>query len=159
VVLSTGPGNVDAAVMGTDRGIAGEGVLAAVTFRAKASGDPRVLIAGLDARDRGNRKVDLAIGTIANPKTTAFSPATPNPARGTTTLSWSLARAGAVELVIYSVDGRRVRTMDQGAREAGVYRLTWDGTDDGGRAVPPGLFYARLITPDGRFTRTLVLLD
>ncbi len=38
-------------------------------------------------------------------------------------------------------------------QEAGSYRLVWDGG-----AAHPGLYYARLTTPEGKFTRTLVLV-
>ena len=76
----------------------------------------------------------------------------PNPFRGTTTLSYALAKGGAVELAVYGVDGRKVATLASGVQEAGSYRLTWDGA-----GARPGLYYARLTTPEGRFTRTLVL--
>ena len=72
---------------------------------------------------------------------------------------FSLARAGRVELAIYGVDGRRVKVLVQGEREAGEYRLSWDGTDERGRAAAPGVYYARL-GADGRvFTKKLVRLD
>jgi hypothetical protein len=157
VVLSSGPGNVDAALLGANRGLAGEGVLATVTFRALASGEPKVALAAVDLRDSQNRNVVLAGVRAEAPATTAFAPAMPNPFHGVTTLAFSLARGGAVELGVYSVDGRRVATLVKESREPGVYRLSWDGRDGSGQAVRPGLYYARLVTPAGRFTRTLVL--
>ena len=33
-----------------------------------------------------------------------------------------------------------------GNRDAGVYRLTWDGTDESGVGVRVGMYYARLST-------------
>src|SRR5205807_4687549 len=55
VVLSAEPGNVDVAVVGSNRpGLSGTGVLALVTFHAVASGDPAITIATLDGRDRNN---------------------------------------------------------------------------------------------------------
>ena len=67
-----------------------------------------------------------------------------------------MARGGRAELAIYSVDGRRVKTLASGERAAGVYQLAWDGTDDGGHTVPAGLFFARLVTTDGRLSRTVI---
>ncbi len=155
VVLSSGAGNVDVARLGANRGLAGEGVLATVTFRALANGAPAVVLAKLDARDLGNRPVELA-GTKpvvpGAPLATQFAPATPNPFRGSTVLSYALAKGGAVSLAVYSVDGRKVATLASGVQAAGNYRLSWDGA-----GVQPGLYYARLTTPEGRFTRTLVL--
>jgi hypothetical protein len=158
MVLSTGPGDVDAAVVGRDRaGFSGQGELATVMFRAKADGHPGIGIATLDARDNSNRKVDLHTNAPASQLETAFGASGPNPFKLATTLGFSLGHPGPAELAIYSVDGRRVKTLTAGERGAGSYRLTWDGTDDSGHRVNPGMFYARLITREGRFGRTLIL--
>jgi hypothetical protein len=162
VALSAAPGNVDVALLGArGQGLSGEGVLATVRFRAKAAGDPKVAIAHADARDIANHKVDLTgrdpVAPVV-PTTTEFAPVAPNPFGRTTTMSFSLAQAGPVELAIYSVDGRRVKTLASGPRGVGVYRLAWDGTDDGGRPVQTGLYFARLTTPVGRFTRRLSMV-
>jgi hypothetical protein len=149
---------VDCAVLGANRGLAGDGVLARVTFRAVASGDPQVKLATVDARDVQNEKVVLAGTQPVVPATTTFAAAQPNPFTRTTALSFALAQAGHVELAIYSVDGRKVATLVDEAREAGSYRLARDGRDAGGGAVKAGMYYARLSTPAGRFTRTLVLV-
>lgn len=130
-----------------------------MTFRALAAGAPAVTIASVDARDSRNRKLALGGGRPPAPVATALMPAAPNPFRRTTTLAFSLARPGSVELAIFSVDGRRVRTLAQGFWDAGAYRPVWTGTDDRGQAVRPGLYYARLTTPDGRFTRALVRVE
>jgi len=158
VVLSSGPGNVDAAVLGRDRpGWSGDGVLATVRFRARSAGDPRIGIASVDARDRANQKVELSTPAAIVPLVSALAPASPNPFTGSATFHLSLARAGRVELAMFSVDGRRVKTLLAGTHPAGVYHVAWSGTDDQGRDVPPGLYFARLVTVDGRYTRTVVL--
>jgi flagellar hook assembly protein FlgD len=82
--------------------------------------------------------------------------ARPTPFRDRTVLEYALSRGGAVELAIYSVDGRKVRTLERGERSAGVYRAGWDGRDDQGAALAAGMYYARLVTVDGRFSRTLI---
>ncbi len=153
LVLSPGEGVVDCALLGADRRLSGDGELARVTFRALASGAPSLAVATVDARDAANRTLTLTGTVPTSPTRTSFAPAVPNPFRGTTTLSYALARGGAVELAVYGVDGRRVATLASGVQEAGSYRLTWDGGN-----ARPGLYYARLSTPEGRFTRTLVLV-
>ena len=157
LLLSAGPGNVDVAVMGRDRpGLSGEGVLATVSFRAKATGNPHIGIASVDARDQANKKVDLLSPSPSSPIATALAPASPNPFKRASTFGFSLARSGPAELAIFSVDGRRVKTLFAGTRGAGAYRVAWDGTDDAGRTVPSGLFFARLATREGRFTCSVV---
>ena len=112
----------------------------------------------LDGRDRYNQPVFVRGGDQPAPSQTAFAPIAPNPFKHAATLVFTLAAEGRAELAIYSVDGRKVKTLASGPRPAGSYRLAWDGTDDGGRRVSPGLFFARLITPQGRLNRTLVML-
>ena len=160
-VFIPAPGTVDAAVFQTG-GMTGAGRLATVTFRVLAAGDPKFAVASADARDAGNQKVTVA-STIAVqapvvPLVTEMSFARPNPFSQTATLSFSLARSGPVELAIYSVGGRRVRTLARDVREPGNYELVWDGRDDGGSAVPSGVYYAHLVTAQGRFHRALTYL-
>lgn len=83
--------------------------------------------------------------------------ATPNPFAASTDLSFSLTETGTVELAIYSVDGRRVATLENGTLAPGPHRVTWRGTDASGRAVRPGVYFARLRTAQGRSVRTIVL--
>ena len=51
----------------------------------------------------------------------------------------------ALVLEVYGLDGQRVRQMvPVVAHAAGVQRLTWDGRDDQGRLLPPGLYLCRV---------------
>jgi len=159
--FSAKPGSVDAAVM-RGQGLSGEGVLAAMTFRVLSTGDPKIRIEALEGRDARNRSVDVTQSLRPQapvvPLTTQLSFARPNPFRQTVTIPFSLAARGSVELVLYSVDGRRVCTLVSEMREAGEYNVTWDGRDDNGNAAVAGVYYVRLITPQGRFTRTVTNL-
>jgi flagellar hook assembly protein FlgD len=97
-------------------------------------------------------------GPQAAPERTLLLAPTPNPSRGARTVSFALAAAGDVDLAIYSVDGRRVRTLAHGAFAAGNYRFTWEGDDETHRAAAPGLYFAQLVTGGRRYSRTLVHL-
>jgi len=88
--------------------------------------------------------------------TVSLSPAMPSPFRDVTTFEYGLARAAGVTLAIYGVDGRRIRTLANGERAAGTYRVSWDGRDDDGRMTVAGLFFARLTTAESKVTRTVV---
>jgi hypothetical protein len=159
MVLSPSAGVVDVAVFGEGAGLKGTGEIARVRFRVKAAGDPKLAIARVDARDHENRPVTLGAPTAETrviPSRSGLAAARPSPFREQTTLECALARDGEMTLGIYGVDGRRVRTLASGAHPAGIHRLVWDGRDDGGRQLAAGVYWARLITPDGRFTRTLV---
>jgi phosphodiesterase/alkaline phosphatase D-like protein len=162
VVLTPRPGRVDVALLGNRTGLDGEGELVQVRFRVKAAGDPAITLSRVDARDGANRKVALngqpgATQPATPTLTTLFAPS-PNPFDRTTTLSFALAVIGPVELAVYGLDGRRVATLVRETRAAGEYREVWDGRDAGGRPARPGLYYARLVTAQGRFTRTVTYL-
>ena len=159
LVLSPKPGRVDLALLGRGAALDGEGTLVVVRFRVRVAGDPAITLTSVDARDGANRKLDLmAGGPTAVPTTTSFARPSPNPFGGTTTLGFALARAGHVELVIYAVDGRRVRTLVDDDRQAGEYRSVWDGTSDRGERTQAGVYFAHLSAGAERFTRPLVLL-
>jgi hypothetical protein len=51
-----------------------------------------------------------------------------------------------------------VATLVHETRAAGRYALSWDGRDAAGQPARPGVYYARLVTVGGRYTRTLVLI-
>ena len=64
-----------------------------------------------------------------------------------------------VRLAVYDAFGRRVRMLRDGAnQDAGEYRLRWDGRDDAGRTVAPGVYLARLVAGDEVLDRRLILL-
>ncbi len=158
VAFCAEPGVVD--VGATSAGLTGDGPMANVTFRRLRAGDARITLASVDARDGANRPTVIALGERrAVPAVTAFRGASPNPFRGTTTLAFALAQGGAVDLSLYSVDGRRVRTLVGDTRAAGEYRITWDGRDDAGHRAAPGVYYARLVTSQGTFVRATVRVE
>jgi hypothetical protein len=79
--------------------------------------------------------------------------ALPDPARGATRFRVSLPSASNLVVSIYDVLGRRVRTIERGARPAGVHLLDWDARDDAGRAVASGVYLARLDAGGERLSR------
>ena len=135
--------------------------MAAVTFRRLAAGDPKIQLSAVDARTPANDHFALAFRNVSVqviPTVTSFDRIAPNPFRSNAILSFALAKGGTVQLAIYSVDGRRVRQLVTGSREAGVYQVAWDGHDEGGAVVAAGVYYARLLTPQGNFTHSMVYL-
>ena len=161
IVLSPRPGTVDAALLGLGAsGISGEGEVARVRFRALRSGLSGIGLGSVDGRDAANRPVPMFQTTDVGSASgqTVFLAPTPNPARGRATVSYVLARAGAVALGVYEVGGRRVRTLVSAVQEPGAYRMVWDGRDDGGRTAAAGVYYLSLDADGRRMTRALVLL-
>ena len=49
-----------------------------------------------------------------------------------------------VVLEVYSLDGRRVALVEAGLQSAGPQSLQWDGRDETGQRLPPGLYLVAL---------------
>jgi len=170
VTFSPRPGAADGARLAAPaEGDADEAVFATFTFRAIADGDPGLALAAADARDAANRRLLAtpsggapvaapAAPPAGPPPALALAAPRPNPARGATALEFSLPAPGDVALAVYSVAGRRVRTLAAGPFEAGVHRLVWDGVGDDGRALPAGLYWVRLSSSLGVRVRAVALL-
>jgi hypothetical protein len=103
--------------------------------------------------------IDLAYDPQGVPETGAGAIAgvTPNPFRGSTRIRLDLPRRASVDLAIYGVDGRRVATLLRGALDGGAHEVPWLGRDARGRAVPSGVYWARLTLDGERRTRMVVL--
>jgi hypothetical protein len=65
----------------------------------------------------------------------------PNPFTGEVSLRYSLPETARRPILVYDLRGRVVRTLEASG-PAGV--STWDGEDESGRAVPPGVYFARI---------------
>jgi flagellar hook assembly protein FlgD len=69
--------------------------------------------------------------------------------RETAYLRYSLARAGRVTIQVYTLDGTLVKSLCRNEyRDAGEWTETWDGTNNGGRAVARGMYFIRIVAPD-----------
>jgi hypothetical protein len=68
----------------------------------------------------------------------------PNPFNPRTTIKFSLAQNGSAKVLIYDVNGRLVKTLVDGNLAAGPHSLTWDGTNDDGKHVGSGVFWAQM---------------
>jgi hypothetical protein len=69
--------------------------------------------------------------------------ASPVPSRAATSLAFSLARSSKVRVEVLDLSGRRVRRLLEGTFAPGPHSIEWDGHDDGGRPLPPGVYLAR----------------
>jgi len=78
----------------------------------------------------------------------------PNPFHSRTTISLRLTIDGPRGIAVFDAAGRLVRTLSV----AGLPRLSsvsWDGTDESGRYLPAGVYYAR--SRDARAVPVLLL--
>jgi len=72
----------------------------------------------------------------------------PNPFRDKTVISYSLSSLGLARLEIYNLLGQAVRMIEVNQPASGRYNLEWNGADQAGRMLPPGVYFYRLSVND-----------
>ena len=92
------------------------------------------------------------------PRAVVFFGAVPNPFNPATSMQFNLSRDGRVDLKVYDVAGRLVRSLVSGSRSAGANTVNWDGKDDRGRAVASGTYFARLVVDGQAEIKSLTLV-
>lgn len=74
----------------------------------------------------------------------------PNPTQGSTQISFSLTRAEEVRLAVYDAQGRLVKTLAEGPRAAGTYRISVSDLES-------GVYFYRLEAGKTSLTRRMVV--
>lgn len=82
----------------------------------------------------------------------------PNPFNPLCTIRYEIPQADRVSLQVFAVSGALVRTLVDGWREPGVHSEVWDGKDDGGVQLPPGIYFYSLKAGEFAATHKTVLL-
>ena len=84
----------------------------------------------------------------------------PDPMRGHATIRFSIPRRAQASVNIRSATGALVRVLSSPQSLApNTYSLTWDGRDDHGRHVAPGIYFWRLESDDATLTRKAIKID
>jgi hypothetical protein len=96
-----------------------------------------------------------SVGPAAEPSIELSAPS-PNPSRGASEVSYALPRAGEVEVAVFDLSGRRVRTLVSARLVAGPHVATWDGRDERAALAPSGAYVVRLVSGGVSASRKLV---
>lgn len=97
---------------------------------------------GIDARSAPSR---MFVSSFPNPFGSATSIDVENPADG------------EVDISVFDVTGRRVRTLWNDSFTVGKRQLDFDGRDDSGRFLPSGVYFIRAVSSDGIVAHKIVL--
>ena len=95
---------------------------------------------------------DLSEADVS-PYSFALTPPYPNPFNPQATLEYRLDRNGYVSLIVYDVNGREAASIVDGFRNAGSYKVEFDGS-----SLPSGIYFARLTSNGQHQTQKLVLM-
>ncbi len=86
----------------------------------------------------GGQPVADNAGIAALPQQTALAGSYPNPFNPVTTIAFTLAESGPVELTICNMVGQTIATLVNETRQAGSYRVQWNGASQ-----PSGVYFCR----------------
>lgn len=78
----------------------------------------------------------------------------PNPFNPFTTIAYELRSPGKISLIVYDINGREVRELFSGFRNAGFY-----STDFSGAGLPSGVYFFVLTASSQSFIRKMILLN
>ena len=106
-------------------------------------------------------RADLLLAADPAPARAALAlRAFPVPSAQGVSLSYRMPSPGEATLFVSDARGRRVRTLvPAGAIPAGEHAAAWDGTDDRGARVAPGVYFGALRALGRMETRRIVLLS
>jgi len=106
----------------------------------------------------GSSNVDVPAHPAPLRLHSGLEPAYPNPMTKCTGISFTIAKGGMVDIAIYDLQGRKVRTVMHEFREAGTHGGTWDGRTDDHTFAKNGVYLIRLSAPDGPKSSQKVIL-
>lgn len=82
----------------------------------------------------------------------------PNPFNPTTNIGFRIAGFGFVELEIYDVTGRMVKTLVNENLAAGSYTVQWNATNNAGQKVGSGLYFYKIQAGELTQVRRMMLI-
>ncbi len=82
----------------------------------------------------------------------------PNPFNPVTTLSYNLPEDAMVNITIYDMMGRQVKTLVNGSQTAGYKSIQWNATNSAGQPVSAGIYLYQIQAGEFRQTKKMVLL-
>ena len=82
----------------------------------------------------------------------------PNPFNPVTTLRYDLPKNSLVNITIYDMLGRQVKTLINHTQDAGYKSIIWDATNDYGKPVSAGIYLYRIQAGKYISTKKIVLL-
>jgi hypothetical protein len=82
----------------------------------------------------------------------------PNPFNPITTLRYELPENGHVNITIYDMLGRQVKTLVNHTQDAGYRSIIWDATNNYGKPVSAGIYLYQIQASENISTKKMVLL-
>ena len=92
----------------------------------------------------------------SNPESLSIETIYPNPFGDFTTINCSLDRPESITLKMRDAQGRTVKILQKSRMLPGTFVITWDGTDDSGKRVSPGMYFIELANQKERVVQPVI---
>ncbi len=109
-------------------------------------------------KDGSERILGTTSARSGGPAALALDQNVPNPFNPSTSITFELPERAVVDLSIYDVEGRFVRTLAHGIESAGSKTCRWDGCDNNGSPVASGVYVYKLRAGKQTLSRKMTLL-
>ena len=77
----------------------------------------------------------------------------PNPFNPVTYIDYALPDSDYINLSVYDINGKVIKTLDSGYKSAGYYKVSWNAVN-----IPSGTYFIRLTSKNYNATRKVSLL-
>lgn len=81
----------------------------------------------------------------------------PNPFAGETTIAFNLKSAQNVNISVFNLKGQKVRTLVNEVKAAQLHNVTFDGKDDNGVQLKPGVYFYKMAAGNNVESHKLVI--
>tara|TARA_B110000014_G_scaffold252136_1_gene230174 strand:- start:20 stop:1477 length:1458 start_codon:yes stop_codon:yes gene_type:complete len=91
-------------------------------------------------------------------KTFMLYPNYPNPFNPTTTIRYNLLQSSLVNITIYDMMGRKIKTLINQSQDVGQRSIVWKATNDFGHPVSTGIYLYQIHAGDNIQTKKMIFL-
>ena len=82
----------------------------------------------------------------------------PNPFNPVTTINYDLPNDALIDIMIYDILGREVKSLHRGLKQAGYHTVIWDSKDNQGGPVSAGIYLYQIRSKEFVKTKKMILL-
>ncbi len=80
----------------------------------------------------------------------------PNPFASSTAIQYKVNKPVDARIKIYNILGQEIRELKSGWLNAGVYEIIWNGTNNCGNKVAPGIYFYQLLTANEILVKKMI---
>jgi flagellar hook assembly protein FlgD len=81
----------------------------------------------------------------------------PNPFNNQTIIRFVVPKTARVELSIFDINGKHIRTLTEDYYQKGFHSVRWNGKNDDGLPVASGVYLYQITSGEQRLVRSMIL--